>query len=189
MSGSDQILRSLAEIAPQQRDALRISFVRELDPGDELIPAQRPAPVLREMKAAHHQLARLIASGKPLVDVALITGHSVGYCYSIQKDPGFQELLDHYAVVDELALMDIAGQMMAVGVDALAILRDRQTTEPEKFSIGQLQEQVKLLLVGPSKLAGEGPGASSPSGISVTFVNAPAAPELKTIAASPRRED
>lgn len=178
--GSYQILKSLSEIAPQQRDALKISFVRELAEDDELVPASRPPPQVREMKAAHHQLAKLIASGRALPDVALITGHSVSYCKEIQKDPGFQELLDHYSVVDELALMDIAGQMMAVGADALAILRERQAREPEKFSIGQLQEQVRLLLVGPAK-TGEAAAGSPPAPISVTFVNAPQTPVSKTI--------
>lgn len=180
-SGSDEILRSLDDLAPQQTEPLRISVVREILPDEEIIPGQGLVPKIKELKAAHHQLAKLLASGKPLPDVALITGHSIQHCKNMLLDPSFQELMDHYSVVDELSVMDIQAQMMAVGVDALAILRERQTEEPEKFSIGQLQEQIRLLLLGPAKIESERSAAPKAANVNVTFVNSSIPQVQKTI--------
>ena len=162
------------------RAPLFVEVVRELEESDLEQRASAPALTdIKELKSSHHNIARLLAQGKKPYDVAIITGYSPGYLTRLAQSPAFKELLQHYATVEDIANADVVQQMQDVGLEALAILRERQEQEPEKFTIGQLQENIKLLLIEPQKnaaLRGAGGGGQAPISIPITFVQAAHAP-------------
>ena len=162
--------------ASRLRAPLRIEIVRSLTPEDVasgfLVPA--PPPTLREIKASHHALAKVLASGRSHIEASRITGYSVGYISRLVGDPGFREVLAHYGEVEELAGADYLGAMRAVGMDLLDELRKRIEEDPTAFSVGQLHEGIKLLLVEPMKSeamrAGGGSGGGGVAPIRISFV-------------------
>ena len=139
--------------ASRLRVPLRIEVIRALTPDDLasgfLTPA--PPPTLREIKSSHHSLARLLATGRSIIDAARITGYSPGYVSRLREDPAFRELVLHYGEVAEIAATDFLGTMREVGLDLLDELRKRVENDPSALSVGQLHDGIKLLLVEPMK--------------------------------------
>lgn len=83
---------------------LLMSVERELTPLDLLRVAQagtgvRSAPpVLKRLRAIHHEAARLLVSGKNCVEVAFLVGYTPQRVRDLQgKDPAFQELVAYYS--------------------------------------------------------------------------------------------
>ena len=139
--------------ATRLRAPLRIEVVRPLTPedfSDDYTPLAQPIQ-LREAKASHHHLAKLLAEGRSDVEASRITGYSPSYIGRLKKSPLFLDLLSHYTEVEELAATDYLGAMRATGMDALGELRKRLEENPKGFSLGQLNDAVKLLLVEPMK--------------------------------------
>ena len=183
----------LASLGGMQTDGspagapLFLEVLRELSEAD-LRETAAPAELLqiKELKSAHHGVARLLAQGRSLADTAVITGYSIGYLSRLRQNPAFQELQQHYGLVEDFATADVLQQMQDVGLEALSILRERQELEPEKFSTGQLQENIRLLLLEPQKHAALRAGgvANAPAvSIPITFVQAPGAGALGAIEA------
>lgn len=91
----------LAELLPpSSRADLRVEYIRELAPQDLATTSQYEKPkTIKALRQAHHQLARLLARGTPVVEAQLVTGYELEYIYGLQTMPVFQELLEHYRVV------------------------------------------------------------------------------------------
>lgn len=158
---------------------LQVEVIRELSEDDvAALRAQKgktQAPSISKIRTAHHQLARLLASGMRIIDVSYITGYSPVYISQIQGNPLFQDLLTHYADVQEMAHRDSIDSMQQLGMDTLAVLRKRLEEAEDSFTINQLHEQINLLLVKPMAAAAEyakGHRATAGGEIKVTFVNA-----------------
>lgn len=162
-------------LARQAKAPLTMAFVRELTAEDLDVPsAGRGERTLTTIRAQHHQIARLLAQGRDPIDVSLVTGYTPGAIYELRQNEMFQELIAHYAQVESMAEADVQAQMRGVGIEALALLRERQEANPDAFSIGQLQDQVKLLLVEPMKAKATAQGAAPPAiAVGVTFVQSP----------------
>lgn len=159
--------------ATRLRGPLRIEVIRPLTDedisGDFVAPA--PPATLRETKASHHSLARLLALGRSAIDASRITGYSVEYIGRLKRDSAFRELLLHYETVEEIATTDFLGTMREVGLDMLGELRRRVEDDPAALSTSQLQEGIKLLLVEPMKSeALRGGGVAGIAPVSITFV-------------------
>lgn len=82
---------------------LLMSVERELTPLDLLRVATEGSglrsapPVLKRLRAIHHEAARLLVSGKDCVEVAFAIGYTPQRIRDLQgKDPAFQELLAYY---------------------------------------------------------------------------------------------
>ena len=163
-----EFLDEATQGATKLRQPLRIEVVRPLTEED-LADDFSPEPIrLRETKASHHHLAKLLAEGRDHVEISRITGYSPGYIGRIKNDPSLRELVLHYSEVEELAATDYLGALRAAGMDALDELRKRLEAEPERLSFGQLQDAVKLLLVEPMK-ASAGVGVAMPQ-VRISFV-------------------
>ena len=171
---------SLALPASPPRPPLTITEVRYLREGElDETPkgASAGAGLLRKLGTAHHRLAQLLAQGRSPYDVSLITGYSTGHISTLQRDPLFIELKSHYGTVEEIAVSDVRSQMQALGLDTLAVLRERLEESSDVFTIQQLHEQTKLLLIEPMKADASlraPPAGPAPPPITISFVSAPA---------------
>jgi hypothetical protein len=157
------------------REQLEIEFVKELTESEAaaLRPARTKQQDLRVLRQSHHQLAKLLAQGRSPGDCALITGYTLGAIENLRNNGVFVELIGSYKVTEELIAADLAGQEAVLKFATLAKLQRLLEAEPEdglkEFTIGQLQDQLKVL---QSKVAGGpgfAPGGFAPS-VNVSFV-------------------
>jgi hypothetical protein len=137
-------------------------------------PSSPTAPTqLSKIRSAHHQVAQLMATGFPQVEIGRITGYSQSRLSILKTDPAFSELVRHYQDVKEFKFADAQERMAALGLSTLEELQDRLEASPEDFSTQTLLEMTELLLV-KSKASGKGVAslAMSPSQvINVQFVS------------------
>jgi hypothetical protein len=165
-----------------------IRVVREITRDDLKFIASAPSSeskgAVQTLRAAHHQVARMLSQGRPLAEVSLTTGYSSNYIRRLQDDPTFQELLAHYGAEQDLVLADVWGQMRDLGLDTLAQLRERLENEPKTFSNTQLLEQIKLLLVQPyvaTHASAAMQNAQVGAKIEISFVGAKPTPQSDVI--------
>ncbi len=138
-------------------------------------PMGTSAQTVLTIKHAHHQLARLLASGTPGGEVSLITGYSPAYISSIQRDPMFVELLEYYSHQREQVFVDTLERMKTLGLTTLDELQARLEASPEKWTNQQIMDLAELLLIKPARAAGGlggVPGAGGGVQVNVTFVKA-----------------
>lgn len=122
---------------------LRAEITRSLSAEDlmELAsPADREAletPKLKQIRASHHELARLLAQGERQVRISHITGFSQTRISILKADPSFQELLTYYEEMEtqnfEKARIDVAERLHSLGVDTLEVLHERVRDDPDSL--------------------------------------------------------
>lgn len=163
------------------------TVVRALTPEDLPLlrnppPVGSKTPGLLELRAPHHQLARLLATGVTQAEASLITGYSPSRISLLCDDPLFEELLAHYASEREQVFVDVAERMKVLGLATLEELHQRLETAPQDFARRELMELAELMLLkgraGPGSSQGAGPGHGGATGapalsINVSFVKAP----------------
>lgn len=139
---------------------LTAAVARNLEAADlALLGAEkgsRPA-ALKRISDRHHTLARHIAGGMKPGEAAVICRYDVSRVSILLDDPAFQELLAFYRSEIDAEYVDLHAQLAGLSRTAAAELLDRLEDAPEDFSIGQLQEVVKL---GADR-TGHGPQSSS----------------------------
>lgn len=147
---------------------LQWEFVRELTEADiprlEMalaspeITSARPSPTT--LRHAHHQLARLVALGRPIGEIALITGYSPAYIRRMQADPAFAELCSHYVGHQDELWADLRKRLRELKLTASEILLERLSGNPDDWTAGQLMELMKLLPGDANASAGGGSQAA-----------------------------
>lgn len=148
---------------------LDFSIVRELTEADivTLLAAENKSsiPPLQRITNRHHAVARLCAVGMPNSQIGIITGLTGQRVADLQKDPTFIELMEFYRaeVTDEYRTMN--AQLAGVGEDALALIRERIETEPEKLSNTFLLDLVTKV----ADRTGNGPTSTSKTEVTVTL--------------------
>lgn len=150
-------------------------------------------PSLLKVRHSHHELARLIALGKPDQEVSLITGYAPAWISTLKRDPTFAELLKFYSANRDLKFQDTLERMKVLGLHTLEELADRLMTDPAGWTKRELMELHKLLNVDgilPVQVA-QAEGAKGASGaravtVNVSFVQSPNA--LAPIAGPPEPE-
>lgn len=143
--------------------------------------AALPARPLQTIRHSHHQLARLIASGKPDQEISLITGYSPSYISSLKGGQDFQELIAYYGAQKELIFVETMERMKIFGLTCLDELQRRFEDAPESFTHNQVAELTELMLIKPIKAAMPMTGSATggPVTVNVQFVSgAQRAPEL-----------
>jgi len=76
-----------------------IAAVRDLTETDiaRLAAGERGStPVVKSLRDSHHRIARMIASGMRLTDIAYATGFSIQRIYTLNSAPSVQELVETY---------------------------------------------------------------------------------------------
>lgn len=102
------------------------------------------APALKRISERHHALARLLAGGTPPGEAALIAGYDNSRVSILQNDPAFNELVEFYREDITRELRGLHERMYGLALDAADVLQDRLEDEPEKVSVGQLLEVLKI---------------------------------------------
>lgn len=137
------------------------SVVRELDQGDlGLLSVEKGAAqpqALKRLGERHHALARNLSAGMKPGDAARIAGLCPSRVSILQADPAFRELMSFYRDDVTAQYRDLHQRLSGLALDAADELAQRLEDEPEKVSVGQLMEVVKM---GADR-TGYGPQSSS----------------------------
>lgn len=140
--------------------AVSAEVLRELTESDlALLATERhiqPSHVKR-LSDRHHALARCIATGMADTEAGLCTGYTASRISVLRGDPAFEELVAFYRADKGGLVHDLADKMASIAKDTADILHDRLSDEPEKFSTGELQEQLKIL----ADRTGHGPSSKT----------------------------
>lgn len=135
-------------IMPERSNKMAPVVVRELTEDDfklfEKAPAPKPESAVRRLSERHKNVARFLTDGYKPGEVAVLTGYSEGTIKHLMTDPAFQNLLQFFANHKEEAFVPYFEKLAEVGAMALDLIRDKLEEEPEKQTMGQLQELVKM---------------------------------------------
>lgn len=110
---------------------------------DETPPAGR-APQIKALRDSHHSVARLLARGLPPAEVSHITGYALSRISSLQRDPTFGELLQHYRYETRDARRDIEALYLGIATDFAQHAHDRLLDEPESVSVADAVDAFKV---------------------------------------------
>ena len=163
-----------------------VSVVRELNMSDiyrlsSIEITKTAPPPLQRLKATHHAAARLLASGKSSVDVALLVGRTPQRIRDLQKDPAFTELVAYYHdQITETELEDtvrLRAKLVNIAEAAVDEIDERLDSDEKraKIPIGELRQIAEMGLdrtVAPPKTAT--PVANAPQNITFNIGSAPA---------------
>lgn len=113
--------------------------------------------MMKRMRDSHHNVARLLASGARVMEVAYATGYSSGTISRLKSDPAFVELIEHYRVEVKELFQSTTQKLAALSRDALDELNQRLEEDPNQFSNKMLLE---MAVVGADR-SGAGPTSKS----------------------------
>ena len=119
-----------------------------LESGQQLVPSPRPAGPAA-LKHAHHQVARLLAEGRELVEISLITGYTPEYIHSLKGGRDFQELMGYYAQQREMVFVDTLERMKTLGITSLERLQGMLEDDSNAWTKRELMEMAELMLLKP----------------------------------------
>lgn len=115
---------------------------------EDVAAAQRPrgskAPAIKRLSDRHHSVARSIAAGMAMHEVAAVHGMSASRISILKDDPSFKELVEFYREKTDAAYADMHERLAGLSLTATAELAERLDDEPEKFSAQALMDIVKL---------------------------------------------
>ena len=127
---------------------VRGTVVRELTAEDvtALVAEEKgsKAPALKRISERHRALARNLASGMDVGEAAIICGYDISRVSILQADPTFKELLEFYRRDVDATYRGLHDRLFGLAMDAAEELSVRLEEEPEKVSVGQLLEVVKM---------------------------------------------
>lgn len=149
----------MPNIARQPAEPI-VGAIRPLDLGDVLGLSDQPTtapPPVAALRAVHHQVARLVASGTKHVEIAAIVGWSVSRISIMLNDPAFRELVQHYKERESELYLDVRARMLALGLDAAATLHERIIDNPDVVSDRTLLE----VMAQTMDRAGHAPGRAA----------------------------
>jgi hypothetical protein len=125
-------------------------------------------PALKRLKHSHHLIARLIAEGRPMVEISAITGTTQAWLSTLKADPAFQELVAYYQQMKEAVYVDVHQRLASLGLDTIEELQARLNENPDDFTKKELMALMELTLdrsVAPPKggAFGSGGGSGAPA--------------------------
>ncbi len=100
---------------------------------------------LKKIRASHHRLAQLIASGTPQVTCATLVGYTTARVTQLMSDPAFIDLVAHYSKDVRAEWGEFVEQAASLSVDFLELLREQLDETPEKFTPTVALEAIKVL--------------------------------------------
>lgn len=158
-------------VGPGRRNAdITAEVVRDLTAEDmELLRGERgiqPKPIQR-LRERHHTMARLIAEGRKIGEVAAIVGMEISRVSILQGDPTFKELVVFYRGEVEARYVEVHETLAGLSLDAAIKLREKLEASDEEgadqISIAQLIELTKL---GADR-TGHGPSSTATVNVNV----------------------
>jgi hypothetical protein len=161
--------------------------MRETDPtieelfGSQLFSHKAPNPkhmdnvsVVR-IKARHHRIAQLCATGASYVEIGALCGYAPQYISNLATtNPAFQELVAHYTRAAEAEMLDLRAKQARLGEMAVDELTDRLGEQPDLFTVRELLEVVESNANKPRAIELQKGWTASgpPSPITIQFVTA-----------------
>ena len=100
---------------------------------------------LKELRHTHHRLAQLLATGVDEGVAAKLCNYSVSRISMFKADPAFKELLAYYAGNVEERWGDFVSTAANLSLDLLQHLQQQLDEHPERFSLAETREAIKLL--------------------------------------------
>lgn len=177
-----------ARIGPNRGSELEFAIKRQLDEADLeriLAPGRVdvPVPDRQRMRARHHQLAMLIASGEKPGVAASMMGYAGATVSILQNDPAFKHLVRVYREGAEEKYQTLHKRAAHLGEAVLDEIQSRLDDKAEKFTIHELSELAKNMLgYSVAKSQGGGGGTTgSPVNINIKFVEPSGEPPQKVI--------
>ena len=149
-----------------------IEAVRALSPADltGLVGTRGRPPGeshVKRISARHRLAARLLAEGHKVYEVAAACGYTEANINILKSAPAMQDLIRHFQEEKDLIVQGVNEKLSAVAQEALNVLQDKLENEPEKISIGQAIELVKL---GADR-TGHGPQSSSTVNVNIQLAD------------------
>lgn len=164
----------------RQSAALAIEIVRPLTQADIPLLANPPAVGSKfkppaQLRHSHHQIARLIASGRPDSEISLITGYNPAYISGLKGGQDFRELVRYYEAQKDLIFVDVLERMKVMGLNTLEEIQRQFDEDPSVFTTQQKIDLVELLLLKPiaaqaRQPATSGQGSAVGVTVNVSFV-------------------
>lgn len=148
------VLRTALDLPiPQPRQGKKrevfVSFQRNLNESDRAALAASAlgssTPAVLRLRHSHHAIARYLAEGKKLVEIAAITGYTPGRISVLQSSPAFQELVEYYKIQVEEVFVDFHARLASLGFDSIEELAARLEDDPASFKNRELMELVQML--------------------------------------------
>lgn len=127
--------------AGRRPQAVSAELVREITEADVALLAvagETKAPPLKRLRDRHHALARMLASGLPEGEAAIVCGYDPSRVSVLKADPTFQALLKFYRDAVEPHYADLHERLSGLSIDAVEELRGRLEDEPESVSTALL---------------------------------------------------
>jgi hypothetical protein len=146
-------------------EPLTLEVTRELTASDLLRLSEAPkvgVPLLQKLRATHHRMAQLQASGKTMGQIAAIVGCTTARLTQLQGDPTYTELVAYYNDQIMTAMIEDSARLRDKIVDAgeMAVdeLRDRleddaKRTRMSTSDVRQIAEFAMDRTVAPPKAA------------------------------------
>lgn len=173
----------------EAHEPLVVQYIRDLTPADvevlNTVPLGDSYVPLKALRATHHSLARLLASGVKPAEAAATTGHSISRVNAmICCDRAFIDLIEHYKGEVTRQYIDVHARLAVLGLATIEELQERLEVTPGQFTNKELFALAELTFdrsIAPSKGTGgrTGQSANGNAGVNVnvTFVS-PKAPEV-----------
>lgn len=105
-----------------------------------------PKPELTAIRARHHELARLLASGMKEGEVAEVLGMARATISSLKRSPAFIALLAHYMALRDKESLGIRERLEQAGLDVLLLIQERLQVSPDEVPIETLRKLAETFL-------------------------------------------
>jgi hypothetical protein len=103
-------------------------------------------PPIKQIRQAHHEIARLLAQGVKAVEISGITGYSQSRISILQNDPAFKNLMSFYETENKELNVDVQLRLRSLGLDAIGQISERLEESPEDFSNEELRKLAETVL-------------------------------------------
>jgi hypothetical protein len=159
---------------------LQMAVLRELDAGDArdiLDPPSGAVPSVVKIRARHHTIARLVAEGRRANEVAAIVGCGASHVHTLNADPAFQDLVEHYRTQVTEIYLGAHVKLAHLADQAVGELQERLEAAPKTFGNRELKEIAEMALdrtgFAPKGASGgvNGAGKAPLSGLKIQFIN------------------
>jgi hypothetical protein len=119
-----------------------MDYIGPITPQDIKLFVENPiactTPYVQKLRHSHHAIARHIASGKRVMEIAQITNYTPHRIHGLQGDPAFIELVSYYRAQVDAAFADAQVKLAMLGGDTIEVLHERLSDDPETFTNREL---------------------------------------------------
>jgi hypothetical protein len=144
-TGGEPEVLDVRELSAEELELARHwSAVKSANGADVRTPPPA-AEASRGMREKHHNIARVMAAGVALEQIASLVGLNQSTLTNMKKSPAFQSLLFSYMHELDNVAKDFKGRLEATAGAALNELHERLVSEPETFSPEVLRKTVETL--------------------------------------------